>query len=56
MAEKNRRYMKKENRNEEITIASELGYSRKVIELLKSEPNPYARQRILHDARLGYYN
>lgn len=42
--------------NTEVKIARQLGYSEKVIKLLKEEPDPNKRVRILHDARNGYYN
>lgn len=41
--------------NEDIKTAKQLGYPTKVIELLKKEYNPIARQRILYDARNGVY-
>ena len=42
--------------DKDIRVAKQLGYSAKVIALLKSEPNLNKRQRILTDARRGKYD
>ena len=36
---------------EDVTAAKELLYPKETIRQLEDEPDPYKRQRILHDAR-----
>lgn len=40
----------------DIKTAEELGYPDKAIKLLKIEPDPIKRQKILTNARNGVYN
>lgn len=42
--------------HDDVEIAEQLCYPRRVVELLKQEKDPEARQRILHDARKGVYD
>lgn len=35
----------------DVIVAKELLYPKEVIKMLEKEPDPYKRQRILHDAR-----
>ena len=42
--------------DKDIRVAKQLGYSAKVIALLKAESNQLKRQRILIDARRGKYD
>ena len=41
---------------EDIKAAKQLLYPKIVVDLLRKESDPAARQRILHDARMGKYN
>lgn len=37
----------------EVKLARDLGYSKNVVSMLRSESDPMKRQRILQEARLG---
>ena len=45
-----------QSHKDDINIARELLYPRSVIRKLEDEKNPWARQRILKDARNGIYD
>ena len=43
-------------RKDDAKIARELGYPKKVVDMLLKEKDPVKRQRIFTDARHGKYN
>lgn len=56
MAYVKRKSSEKRLKMEDINIAMELGYPKKVIWMLDDEDDPEKRQRILTDARKGVYD
>ena len=52
----NKRYSPNSLWGNDVLIAIELKYPKEAIDALDNEPDPLARQRILHDARIGKYD